>query len=210
MSHSIKVDILNDREKNIIANDMHDLMSDKHIRRKVVLRKITGRTLDVTTGLYTDTWTNTATYAMKGIYPSTEMPTGKGMGIMQWGDLYFLIPTRDITSIGLDKDDRILELRYNSGSVSVTKGNTSVTGDGTEWSTRIGKGDWFKLETEPLSYLNEIYTVGSDTTLTLTTAYAGETKENFSYEVYKEYHVVGVEEDTFTGIIRKYWCREVK
>lgn len=210
MSHSIKVDLLNTREKNMIATDLDNLFSDPQIRRKIILRKITGRTLDVTTGLYTDTWTSTSTYAMKGIYQSTEMPTGKGMGIMQFGDFYYLVPMKDVSALLLDKDDRILEMRDNTGSVSVTNGSDTVTGDGTSWLTSIGKGDWFKLETEPNSYLREVLSVESDTSLTLSSVYAGQTKINFSFEVYLEYNVVGHDADTFNGLLQRYWCREVQ
>lgn len=210
MSHSIKVDMMTPREKNMIATDLSNLFGDPQVTRKIVMRKLTNRVLDVTTGLYTDTWANTTVQAMKGIYMSTEMPTGKGMGLMQFGDFYFLVPMKEVTSLGLDKDDRILEMKYNTGSVSVTNGSATVTGDGTSWLTTIGKGDWFKLETEPNSYLLEVLSVNSDTSLTLASTYAGVTKINFSFEVYHEYNIVGKDEDTFTGIIQRYWCREVQ
>ena len=210
MSHSIKVDLLNVREKNMIATDLKNLLGDPQIRKKIVMRKVTGRSLDVTTGIYTDTWTSTTSYAMKGIYMSTEMPTGKGMGIMQFGDFYYLIPMKDVTALNLDKDDRILELRDNSGTVTVTNGSATVTGDGTTWTTSIGKGDWFKLETEENSSLIEVLSVNSDTSLTLSSTYGGVTKSNFPFEVYLEYMVVGHDADTFNGIMERYWCREIQ
>jgi hypothetical protein len=62
---------------------------------------------------------------------------------------------------------------------------------------------------EPASYLKEIASISSDTALALMDNYAGETKQNQLYEAYREYMVVGVESDTFTGLIRKYICREI-
>jgi hypothetical protein len=142
---------------------------------------------------------------------------------MQFGDFYFIVPEEDITSLPLDKDDRILEQIYTErtgnlgvtqgnsyGSVSVTKGSKNVTGSGTEWPSYIGKGDYFKLYIEPLSYLREIASVSSNTALALLDNYAGETKTNQQYEIYREHMIIGVEEDTFSHILRKYWCREIR
>lgn len=208
--NSIKVDLLSPIEKDMLAGDVHDLFNDEQIRVKIILRKRGSQSFSPTTGIMSYTWTNTETYAIKGIFSTTEMPSGKGMGVIEFGDFYFLIPEKEITSLPLDNNDRILGLIYSSGSVSVTKGSKSVSGDGAEWSSYIGKGDYFKLQIEPVSYLNEIVTVGSNSALTLMDNYSGETKTNQQHEVYREYMLVGSEIDTFSGIIRKYICREIK
>ena len=211
MEH-IKIDLLSPLEKGYIKTDIHNMFQDEQLRRRIVLRKNTGESFDPATSVKTITWTNTETYAMKGIYPSREASSGKGLGmILQLGDFPYLIPLKDITSDPLDKDDRILEFRYSEGLVNVTKNSKSVVGLGTELSTYAGKGDWFKLRYEPLSYLKEVAsTPTADLVMALVNNYTGETKTSQPYDIFKEYMVVGVDKDTFTGIIIMYWCREVK
>jgi len=190
--------------------DIQSVMDDVQLRTTVVLRRRGTQTFDPTTGVNTHTWTNTQTYALKGGYNATEVPTGKGYGIMQMGDICFLIPLKDITDVvELDKDDRILELQYDKGAVAVTKASTAVTGDTTEWSAYGSQGNYFKLKQEPLSYLTEVSSVTTDTALVLSSAYTGETKVNQQYQLWHEYMVIGVDRDSFTQLVIKYWVREV-
>jgi len=208
--NSIKLDVLTLTEKGHFQEDIQGILSDPQLRSTVILRRRGTQTFDPTTGINTHAWTSTQTYALKGGHSTTEMPSGKGFGIMEFGDVCFLIPLKDINDVvELDKDDRILELVYDSGAVSATKGSTTVTGDATEWVEYASQGNFFKMEAEPLSYLNEVASITNDTTLVLTDNYAGETKSNQSFQIWKEHFVVGVQRDTFTGLVIKYWCREI-
>ena len=206
-----KIDLLTPLEKKNIQTDVDNLFADEQIRRSIVLRKKASEVFSPAAGSTVITWTSTPTYAMKGIYSSTEAPSGKGVGIIEFGDFYYLVSLKEITSDPLSKDDRILEVVYTTGLVSVTKGSKTVTstGGGTEWNTYASKGDLFKTKLEPLSYLNEVATINSATTITLVDNYAGETKSSQPYVLYREYFVVSIDRDTFTDILIKYTCREI-
>lgn len=176
----------------------------------MILRKRGAQTFDPTTGVNTHSYTNTLTYALKSSLGTAEAPSGKGLGVIEFGDIVFLIALKDKASVvSLDKDDRILELRYDKGAVAVTKGSKAVTGDTSEWVSYGSQGDLFKLKQEPLSYLNEVASISTNTALTLTDNYAGETKTNQQYQLWHEYFVVGVEIDTWKDLVIKYICREI-
>ena len=209
--NSVNLDILSPRLKLQFQTDIENALSDPQYCTTLVLRKRGSQTFDPTTGISTHSWTNTITYAIKSSLGTTEMPSGKGYGVMEFGDIVFLISLKDKADVvSLDKDDRILELQYDKGAVSVTKGSKAVTGDTTEWAAYGSQGDLFKLKQEPLSYLNEVASISTNTALALTSNYAGETKVNQQYQLWHEYFVVGVETDTWKDLVVKYIVREIK
>lgn len=94
----------------------------------------------------------------------------------------------------------ILQPKYDTGTVSVTKGSTSVTGSGTAWDTANDFGnDNVRSHATPafgklrISGQQEVYlvnTVPSDTSLTLVENYLGETDSGLSYVYYEDEFVL--------------------
>lgn len=74
---------------------------------------------------------------------------------------------------------------YRSGTVSVTKGSTNITGAGTTWK-RIGikTGDIFSLGGEKLY---EVQTVNSDTSITLKTPFAETSVASANYVIIRNF-----------------------
>ena len=66
--------------------------------------------------------------------------------------------------------------QYKTGTVSVTNGSNTVTGQATVWSTNAAVGYTFKIKDEDAIY--NIASIVSDTQITLTVNYAGTTKSN--------------------------------
>lgn len=60
-----------------------------------------------------------------------------------------------------------------AGTVSVTNGSTTVTGSGTSFTSALNVGDMIKVDADGTWY--KVAAIGSNTSLTLETAYAGTT-----------------------------------
>ncbi len=74
---------------------------------------------------------------------------------------------------------------YTTGTVSVTNSSATVTGSGTSWLTNVSVGDIFKVASEWNLYT--IAVVVSDTEITLSTEYAGETASGLSYQIVRDF-----------------------
>lgn len=89
-----------------------------------------------------------------------------------------------VGTTGAAEADHLLELLehtvYSAGTVSVTNGSAVVTGSGTAWLATLGAGDVFLA---PDGQRYAILSVGSDTSLTLGTAYLGSTLSGQTYYV---------------------------
>ena len=71
---------------------------------------------------------------------------------------------------------------YRQGTVSVTDGSTTVTGNGTRFLTAgINQGAAFRIDNRPYAW--EIKSVVSDTELELAAPYYGGTVSNASYSI---------------------------
>lgn len=75
--------------------------------------------------------------------------------------------------------------RYETGTVEVTNGSTTVTGTGTSWSTELKAGDFIHVgatgQTDPAATWYRVDSVTSDTELELTVAYAEATSAGEAY-----------------------------
>lgn len=71
--------------------------------------------------------------------------------------------------------------QYRTGTVTVTNGSATVTGSGTSWLTGVTVGSQFSLVGSGVSYT--VGAVGSDTSITLTSSYAGSTASGQSYTI---------------------------
>ncbi|MEM7828034.1 MAG: hypothetical protein QW561_01695 [Candidatus Aenigmatarchaeota archaeon] len=71
---------------------------------------------------------------------------------------------------------------YTAGTVNVTNGSTTVTGSGTNWSTAM-VGRHFRLSNAVPFY--KIASVTSATSLTLSSAYGGDTAVGQGYEIFQ-------------------------
>lgn len=69
---------------------------------------------------------------------------------------------------------------YRTGTVTLTNGNTGVTGAGTAWIANVGVGELFN---GPDGKVYEIAGVVSDTSLTLATVYLGTTGPTQAYSI---------------------------
>ncbi|RKY15634.1 MAG: hypothetical protein DRP82_01240 [Planctomycetota bacterium] len=72
-----------------------------------------------------------------------------------------------------------LDAPYETGAVSVTKGSTTVTGDGTNWTSSHANW-WFY---GPDGRLYEIASIGGSQSLILAEAYIGDTESGASYKL---------------------------
>jgi hypothetical protein len=75
--------------------------------------------------------------------------------------------------------------QYNTGTVSVTALDATVTGSGTSWTTEIAAGQLFTVVGDNEVY--EVASVTSDTELELTQPYAGTTASGQSYIVARDF-----------------------
>ena len=71
--------------------------------------------------------------------------------------------------------------QYKTGTVTVTNGSATVTGSGTSWSANVAAGDLFTIIGSSVPYI--VGSVASDTSLTLTSTYAGVTASAQSYAI---------------------------
>jgi len=75
---------------------------------------------------------------------------------------------------------------YTTGTVSVTNGSKVVTGSGTDFSSNVSAGDYFRIDgdgTGSASVWYKIDSVDSATQITLETAYAGTTQSGVEYTI---------------------------
>ena len=161
------------------------------------------------TGIKTETWTRDKVYAIRGEFSIKELAFWQGA--IELGDAVFLINKADyLDDLGtdLDKDDQILEFRYETGRVAVTNSSTSVTGTGTTWTTNAGKGDFFKLKHED-DYYEIASNPTSDTALTLSSNYSNVTKTSQPYEIYSRWLIINVMKDILNSF-RKVHCRRLR
>lgn len=80
---------------------------------------------------------------------------------------------------------------YSTGTVSVTQGSATLTGSSTLWSTNDSfgvanarRGGKIILSSSPIIY--EVTSVASDTSLTLSTAFIGDTESGLSYIYFED------------------------
>jgi len=86
---------------------------------------------------------------------------------------------------------------YNTGTVSVTNGNKTVTGTGTTWTSAM-VGRFFRVEGTEDWY--EIIAVGSTTSLTLRQNYLQATASSKDYKIYKKYYYLHPDVDELIDI----------
>jgi Phage tail repeat like len=75
--------------------------------------------------------------------------------------------------------------QYTQGTVTVTNGSATVTGTGTAWLTEIGASDLFTIVGTGTVY--QVSAVASDTSLTLTTTFAGTTGSGLDYVIARDF-----------------------
>jgi hypothetical protein len=75
--------------------------------------------------------------------------------------------------------------QYKIGGASVTNGSSTVTGAGTLWSAEVSSGDIFTIVGDNAWY--EIGSVGSNTSITLTSVYAGATAVGAQYTISRDF-----------------------
>ena len=96
---------------------------------------------------------------------------------------------KDAYSYDFDNDNfDILTPTYTTGTISVTNGSATVTGFGTSWASELKVGDFIKLGTATPNTSDTWYEVSdvvSDTELTLTANYAGDTAIGEAYTARK-------------------------
>lgn len=75
--------------------------------------------------------------------------------------------------------------QYRQGTVSVTEGSQTVLGEGTAWLTNVQPGNLFSVSNDNVWYT--IAAVGGNGEMTLETPYSGETEEDLSYAVHRDF-----------------------
>ena len=71
--------------------------------------------------------------------------------------------------------------QYSTGLSSVTNGSATVTGSGTLWSANVSAGDSFTIAGDGVMY--DVASVNSNTSITLSVAYAGPTASGAVYAI---------------------------
>ena len=72
-------------------------------------------------------------------------------------------------------------MQYKTGTASVTNGSAAVTGSGTLWSANVSAGDSFTIASTGVVY--DVASVNSNTSITLSVAYAGPTASGSVYAI---------------------------
>lgn len=75
--------------------------------------------------------------------------------------------------------------QYRQGTVSVTEGSQTVLGEGTSWLANVQPGNLFSVSNDNVWYT--ISAVGGDGEMTLATPYSGDTEEDLSYAVHRDF-----------------------
>lgn len=111
------------------------------------------------------------------------------------------------TSVGTPQEcalsDRSSEDWYNTGTVSVTNGSTSITGAGTNWTSEM-EGMTFRVNEFAKNYT--VKSVNSTTSITLKESYDGATGVAKLYKI----NPVGTQILTFRGAPDDYYVIEVE
>jgi len=71
--------------------------------------------------------------------------------------------------------------QHKTGTVNVTNGSSTITGNGTLWLANISIGDVFKIQSENATY--KVEAIVSNTEITLTANYAGTTASYTNYQI---------------------------
>ena len=77
-------------------------------------------------------------------------------------------------------------VEYTTGTVSVTNGSVTVTGSGTDFSSNVSAGDYFRIDgdgTGSASVWYKVSSVDSATQITLTSNYTGTTQSGVAYTI---------------------------
>lgn len=117
----------------------------------------------------------------------------------QWWSLYFT--KRDIAYRDIVGDKFIfINKKYDAGTITVTKDSDAVVGSGTAWEENVKAGDFIALKDEDNEMHSslrwyEVKSVNSDTSITLTEDYQGDTESGASYFI----------RNTFTGTEFDSW-----
>jgi len=202
------LDMFTAKEKTNLLQDIGNLVNSSQWRVPIVLGKVTKGAYTPSTGAQTETWVRDKVYAIRGEFNVQELSYWQGA--IELGDVVFLINKSDyILDLGadLDKDDELLEFRYEAGGINITNGSSAVVGLGTSWLKNAGKSDYLRVKYETDYY--SISSVTTDTELTLSSNYSNATKTSQGYEIYQKWRVVTVMKDVM-DIIRKVHCRRVK
>ncbi len=75
--------------------------------------------------------------------------------------------------------------QYITGTVAVTNGSATITGTGTEWTT-LSTPLSFKLDTDGAP-VYQVGSIGSDTSITLSSNYAGSTASGEDYQLVSDF-----------------------
>jgi len=84
---------------------------------------------------------------------------------------------------GIEAILRRASYQYKGGTVALVKGSPIVIGTGTSWLGQVRAGDLFKVKGENALYV--VSSVESDTELTLSSNYVGESRTNVSYIIHR-------------------------
>ena len=86
--------------------------------------------------------------------------------------------------------------QIKSGTVTVTNGSATVTGSGTSWLGNVSAGDYFIVRESSgivgRSVVYEVAGVASDTSLSLTAPWAGDTASDVAYVVHIDFQPSGL------------------
>jgi hypothetical protein len=80
---------------------------------------------------------------------------------------------------------------YNTGTVTVTNGSTTVSGAGTTWNTLTDAGMLLQIDSNERVYT--VASIDSTTSLTLSTAYEGTTAAGKNYTLYPIYKITSAD-----------------
>ena len=76
-------------------------------------------------------------------------------------------------------------MQYRQFTVNVTRGSRTVTGNGTAFTGNVQPGNAFKVKDNPVIYT--VSAVVSDTQLTLSANYSGNSITNTQYQITRDY-----------------------
>ncbi len=76
-------------------------------------------------------------------------------------------------------------MQYRTGNVSVVNGSPTVTGDTSAWLANVSAGDLFKIVGTGAVY--QVASVESNTSLTLTSPFAGSTAGGLLYVIVRDF-----------------------
>ncbi|RLC65539.1 MAG: hypothetical protein DRI01_00570 [Chloroflexi bacterium] len=196
-------ELFTSNDKNTIVGTVSSILNDGDVAASLVYEQFTSTTFDPTTQSVVSSWSRVVCNGVKGNYTFEE----QGNPNVERDDIFFLIP-QSVFSVPVEikegKEDNILEKIYDTGSVNVTNGSDTITSYGDTADFGIARaGDAIKIGSEATYY--EIKS-SAEATLTLMTAYSGDTATNQSFELFRRWRIVGIEEDLLK-ITYKFQCR---